>query len=104
MDRHVGERRRITIIDEVGETSFGFYVCTTCTPNRTVDRRAGEDVVEYPCPAVACRVYWGSDGCDLERGHRGPHRSRNGEVTAETAVLFGEDLTDDERKTIEETW
>jgi hypothetical protein len=20
-----------------------------------------------------CRVYWGSHGCDLERGHLGPH-------------------------------
>lgn len=20
-----------------------------------------------------CRVYWGSHGCDLERGHTGPH-------------------------------
>ena len=20
-----------------------------------------------------CRVYWGSHGCDLERGHDGPH-------------------------------
>ena len=21
-----------------------------------------------------CRVYWGSHGCQLERGHDGPHR------------------------------
>lgn len=23
--------------------------------------------------AAACRVYWGSHGCQLERGHDGPH-------------------------------
>lgn len=23
--------------------------------------------------AEACRVYWGSHGCELERGHDGPH-------------------------------
>ncbi len=23
--------------------------------------------------AAPCRVYWGSHGCDLERGHDGPH-------------------------------
>lgn len=27
-----------------------------------------------PRPEVPCRVYWGSHGCKLERGHRGPHR------------------------------
>jgi len=24
-------------------------------------------------PAVPCRVYWGSHGCDFERGHENPH-------------------------------
>ena len=25
-------------------------------------------------PVEHCRVYWGSHGCDLPRGHEGPHR------------------------------
>lgn len=65
-------------------------------------------VDEAPIGNYDCRVYWGAAGCELPRGH-GPsplpvHRDGGNEVTAETAVLFGEDLTDDERKTIEETW
>jgi hypothetical protein len=26
-----------------------------------------------PLPQQNCRVYWGSHGCRLERGHDGPH-------------------------------
>ena len=55
-----------------------------------------------------CRVYWGASGCELPRGH-GPaplpvHRKGDVEVTAETAFIFGEDLTEAERTFIEEEW
>jgi len=61
-------------------------------------------VDEAPIGNYDCRVYWGHSGCDLERGHRGSHRDERGGVTAETAYLFGEDLTDAERRAIEESW
>ena len=47
--RHVPERRRLTLVDaEGGTTSFAFYVCTACTPNRTIEH--GQGIVEWPCP------------------------------------------------------
>jgi hypothetical protein len=30
--------------------------------------------IESPPADDFCRVYWGSHGCERERGHRGPHR------------------------------
>ncbi|WP_326677685.1 DUF6221 family protein [Streptomyces sp. NBC_01237] len=51
LTRHVPERRRLTLLDVNGSaTSFGFYVCTSCTPNRTIEH--GQEVVEWPCPDV----------------------------------------------------
>ncbi|MEV6079673.1 DUF6221 family protein [Streptomyces sp. NPDC052069] len=48
LTRHVPERRRLTLLDkDGGATSFGFYVCTSCTPNRTIEH--GQEVVEWPC-------------------------------------------------------
>lgn len=54
-----------------------------------------------------CRVYWGASGCDLERGHSGPHEQILPScytVTPETAFLFGEDLTEEERAEIARLW
>jgi hypothetical protein len=48
--RHVPERRRLTLIEESGETSLAFYVCTFCTPNLVIER--GQRIVEWPCPDV----------------------------------------------------
>jgi hypothetical protein len=51
-----------------------------------VDRQAAPE----PIP---CHVYWGTAGCDLERGHDGPHRRESGAtISHEEAFLFGEDL------------
>lgn len=52
-----------------------------------------------------CRVYWGHSGCDLERGHEGDHADASGNrVTVHDAYLFGEDLTDEERRLVKELW
>jgi hypothetical protein len=52
-----------------------------------------------------CRVYWGHNGCDLDRHHAGRHRDDNGrEITPEEAVLFGEDLTTEEREQVADLW
>lgn len=64
---------------------------------------------EQPLP---CRVYWGHSGCDLPRGHdfweplRTHHQTEPSEqsVTAEDALLFGEDLTEAERATVARLW
>jgi len=32
------------------------------------------DVAAIDRPRESCRVYWGSHGCKMERGHDGPHR------------------------------
>ena len=48
LGRHQPERRRLHLLDaEGGTTSFAFYVCTACTPNRTIEH--GQDVIEWPC-------------------------------------------------------
>lgn len=55
-----------------------------------------------PSDDVVCRVYWGSHGCDLPRGHDGPHicecadRSEPGNVGAPPyygpdTIFYGED-------------
>lgn len=45
-----------------------------------------------------CRVYWGSHGCQLDRGHEGPHRCDDDCPSPERySVLFGEDTTEEER-------
>jgi len=31
-----------------------------------------------------CRVYWGTHGCDLERGHRGTHRCLHDDWSSQT--------------------
>lgn len=58
-----------------------------------------------------CRVYWGSSGCDLPRGHDPEqqvrtHRQLEPEQTATVhdARLFGEDLTAEERRLTTELW
>lgn len=54
-----------------------------------------------------CRVYWGRRGCGLRRGHDGPHRQLEpvpDTITPADAYLFGEDLTDEERRQIAELW
>lgn len=59
-----------------------------------------------------CRVYWGHSGCDLPRGHDSGRASRvhrqlepsEQTVTPLNAFLFGEDLTDDERRQVAELW
>lgn len=54
-----------------------------------------------------CRVYWGHSGCDLPRGHdERPHRQLDPPSTAtpETAYLYGEDLTDEERQRVAELY
>lgn len=50
LNRHTPERRRLSLADETGTTSFAFYVCTWCTPSRTIE--IGQDVIEWPCPDV----------------------------------------------------
>ena len=57
-----------------------------------------------------CRVYWGHGGCGLPRGHDGDRGSRvhrqlvpvEHAVTVEDAYLYGEDLTDEERRLMNE--
>lgn len=58
-----------------------------------------------------CCVYWGASGCDLPRGHdtdsaiRIHRRERDGTtVTVYTAFLYGEDLTAEERRLMDELW
>ena len=65
-----------------------------------------------PAPSDVCRVYWGSSGCDLPRGHDEDkdvrvHRQLEPtaqDVSVEDAFLWGEDLTPKERSLIEEVW
>lgn len=42
-----------------------------------------------------CRVYWGSHGCDKERGHKGPHACRCGTppYRGRWTRFYGEDVT-----------
>ena len=55
-----------------------------------------------------CRVYWGVRGCDLPRGHDSEQEVRTHRqlqpvedaVTAHEACLFGEYLTDEERRIV----
>ncbi|MFE2555989.1 DUF6221 family protein [Streptomyces sp. NPDC059352] len=67
--RHVPERRRLTLTDEEGgTTSFGFYVCTACTPNRTIEH--GQNVVEWPCPDVRALALPYADHADYRDAWR----------------------------------
>ncbi|MFE0036810.1 DUF6221 family protein [Streptomyces sp. NPDC059015] len=51
LERHQPDRRRLALLDEEGgSTSFSFYVCIACTPNRRIEY--GQDVVEWPCREV----------------------------------------------------
>jgi hypothetical protein len=52
LDLHQPERRRLNLEAEDGNgtVSLGFYVCTTCTPNRTIEQ--GQDFDEFPCRTV----------------------------------------------------
>lgn len=60
----------------------------------------------------SCRVYWGHSGCDLPRGHDPEQEVRThrqvtpSEQTATIAdtYLFGEDLTDEERRIGHDQW
>lgn len=49
-----------------------------------------------------CDVYWGSHGCDLERGHAGDHRCGVGDPEGECSrpygwSLYGHDVTKEDR-------
>lgn len=59
-----------------------------------------------------CRVYWGHAGCDLPRGHgaaQAVRTHRQFEPSEQTATvtevyLFGEDLTEEERRIAHDLW
>lgn len=54
----------------------------------------GEDIVVWAPPAgqEPCRVYWGSHGCNLQRGHDGEHRCDDGcPPIDDYEAVFGED-------------
>lgn len=59
-----------------------------------------------------CRVYWGASSCGLPRGHDPGQQVRTHRqlepseqtVTVHDAYLFGEDLTDEERRLAHDVW